>query len=92
MNEAQNMMEQAHETARTYAYAGKKAFEDHFDMPVTSNPEAAATYLAGFMQAASTDFAAWAIQKQLELLREALDGIVEEAVDRLVALKNNQGG
>lgn len=92
MNEAQYMMEQAHETARKYAYEGTKAFEAHFGMSVAANPEAAATYLAGFMQAASTDFAAWAIQKQLELLREALDGIVEEAVDRLVAFKNNQGG
>jgi hypothetical protein len=63
-------LRQAHETAREYAIYGRKAFEDLMGVSAANNPQATATFVAGFMQAAATDFAAWAIQRQLEGLRE----------------------
>lgn len=66
-------MRQAHDTAREYAIYGLKAFEDLTGMDRMANPEATATFVAGFMQAASTDFAAWTMHRQLERLREDLD-------------------
>jgi hypothetical protein len=70
---ADHAMEQAHATARKYAYEGIKAFEDltHFDS--MKNPQALATFVAGFMQAASIDFMGWAIQNQIEKLSGSLD-------------------
>lgn len=64
---------QAHQTAREYAIYGLKAYEDLTGMDRVSDPEAAATFVAGFMQAASIDFVGWAIQRQLEGLREAIN-------------------
>lgn len=66
-------MEQAHATARKYAYEGIKAFEDLTGLDPEENPQVLATFVAGFMQAASIDFAAWAMQHQLEGLRDDLD-------------------
>jgi hypothetical protein len=66
-------LRQAHETAREYAVYGLKAFEDLTGMDREDHPEAAATFVAGFMQAASTDFVGWAMQRQLEGLRDDLD-------------------
>ena len=74
-------MEQAHVTARHYARKAMEAYEDYFDMSVAADPKAAATFIAGFMQAASTDFAAWAIQRQLEQLQETADRISNQWVD-----------
>ena len=66
-------MRQAHQTAREYAIYGLKAFEDVTGLSANNNPQATATFLAGFMQAASTDFVGWAIQRQLEGLRDAVN-------------------
>ena len=66
-------LEQAHGTAREYAIYAKKAYEDLFGMALDHDPKAAATFIAGFMQAASVDFAAWAIQNQLEGLRNTIN-------------------
>ena len=74
-------MEQAHATARKYAYEGIKAFEDLTHLDPSKNPQALATFVAGFMQAASTDFVGWAIQNQLEGLREDIDRIETQWFD-----------
>lgn len=66
-------LQQAHETAREYAIYAKRAYEDLFGMELGHDPQAAATFMAGFMQAASTDYAAWAIQNQLEGLRNTIN-------------------
>lgn len=63
-------LHQAHMTAREYAIYAKKAYEDLFDTPINNDRQAAATFMAGFMQAASTDFVGWAVQRQLEELRD----------------------
>jgi hypothetical protein len=65
-------MRQAHATAREYAIYGVKAFEDVTGLIAKNNPQATATFVAGFMQAASTDFVGWAIQNQIEKLRDVL--------------------
>ena len=78
---ADQAMEQAHATARQYAIYAKKAYEDLFGTEVADDPQAAATFMAGFMQAASTDFTAWALQNQLEGLRDDLDSHVSSWVD-----------
>ena len=74
-------MRQAHETAREYAIYAKKAYEDLFDMSVQNDPKAAATFVAGFMQAASADFAGWAVQNQIEGLRNDIDRIETQWFD-----------
>lgn len=66
-------MRQAHETAREYAIYGLKAYEDLTGMDRVSDPKTTAMFVAGFMQAASIDFAAWALQNQIEGLRDDLD-------------------
>lgn len=66
-------LRQAHETAREYAIYGLKAYEDLTGMDRVSDPKATAMFVAGFMQAASIDFAAWALQNQIERLRDDLD-------------------
>ena len=73
-------LRQASMTAREYAREGMKAFEDYFDIPIAADPKAAATFIAGFMQAASTDFAAWAIQRQLERVNGSLDSGFEDLI------------
>ena len=75
-------MRQAHETAREYAIYAKKAYEDLFDMSVQNDPKAAATFVAGFMQAASADFVGWAVQNQIEGLRNDIDRIETQWFDR----------
>lgn len=80
---ADHAMEQAHETARRYAIFAKKAYEDLFDISVQNDPKAAATFLAGFMQAASTDFAAWTIQEQLKNLNVNLGTDFEDLLSFL---------
>lgn len=74
-------VEQAHETARRYAVFAKKAYEDLFDTEVGNDRQAAATFVAGFMQAASTDFVGWAVQRQLEGLRNDIDRIETQWFD-----------
>ena len=76
-------MEQAHATARKYAYEGIKAFEDLTGLDPEENPQVLATFVAGFMQAASTDFAAWAIQNQLEGLRNTINHTSDTWLDRI---------
>lgn len=76
-------LEQAHGTAREYAIYAKKAYEDLFGMKLDHDPKAAATFMAGFMQAASTDFAAWAIQNQLEGLRNTINHTSDTWLDRI---------
>ena len=83
-------MEQAHATARRYARMGMEAYEDYFDMSVAANPQAAATFLAGFMQAASTDFAAWAVQNQIEKLRDTLDRIADDLMTSGISFKEEK--
>jgi hypothetical protein len=75
MTAPSDAMEQAHETARRYAIYAKKAYEDLFDTEVGNDRQAAATFMAGFMQAASADFVGWAIQNQIEGLRNDIDRI-----------------
>lgn len=79
-------MRQAHETAREYAIYGIKAFKDLTDLDPQKNPQALATFLAGFMQAASTDFAGWAVQRQLEALRVDFGTDVEDVISILVRM------
>lgn len=79
-------MRQAHETAREYAIYGIKAFKDLTDLDPQKNPQALATFLAGFMQAASTDFAGWAVQRQLEALRVDFGMDVEDVISILVRM------
>jgi hypothetical protein len=74
-------MRQAHETAREYAIYGIKAFKDLTDLDPQKNPQALATFLAGFMQAASTDFVGWAMQRQIEGLRNDIDRIETQWFD-----------
>lgn len=80
-------MEQAHATARRYARMGMEAYEDYFDMSVAANPQAAATFLAGFMQAASIDFVGWAIQNQIEGLRGTIDSTADDFIDVAVSFR-----
>lgn len=63
-------LRQAHTTAHEYAIYAKKAYEDLFDTSINGDPQAAATFMAGFMQAASIDFVGWAVQHRLEELRD----------------------
>jgi hypothetical protein len=49
-------MYQAAATAEVYAKEGVKVFEDIFGTEAAHSREAAATFLAGFMQAAAHDF------------------------------------
>jgi hypothetical protein len=79
-------MRQAHETAREYAIYGIKAFKDLTDLDPQKNPQALATFLAGFMQAASTDFVGWAVQRQLEALRVDFGTDVEDVLSVLVRM------
>ena len=79
-------MEQAHATARKYAYEGIKAFEDLTGLDPKKNPQALATFVAGFMQAASIDFAAWAVQHQLEGLREEFNTDFEDLLGVVVRM------
>ena len=74
-------MRQAHETAREYAIYAKKAYEDLFDTEIGNDRQAAATFMAGFMQAASADFVGWAIQNQIEGLRNDIDRIETQWFD-----------
>lgn len=66
-------MRQAHQTAREYAIYGLKAYEDLTGITAKNNPQATATFVAGFMQAASIDFVGWAVQNQLEKLCDAIN-------------------
>ena len=77
-------MRQAHQTAREYAIYGLKAFEDVTGIAAKNNPQATATFLAGFMQAASLDFAGWAVQNQIEKLAHYAQKLVEvvEALEK----------
>jgi hypothetical protein len=79
-------MRQAHETAREYAIYAKKAYEDLFDTPINNDRQASATFMAGFMQAASTDFVGWAIQRQLEALRVDFGTDVEDVISILARI------
>ena len=81
---ADHAMEQAHATAREYAIYGIKAFKDLTDLDPKKNPQALATFVAGFMQAASTDFVGWAIQNQIEGLREQFSADFDGLTDLLV--------
>ena len=86
---ADHAMEQAHATARKYAYEGIKAFEDLTHLDPKKNPQALATFVAGFMQAASADFVGWAIQNQIEGLCDGLTRIADisdEGFEDIVSL------
>lgn len=86
-------MRQAHQTAREYAIYGLKAYEDLTGMDRVSDPEATATFLAGFMQAASTDFVGWAIQRRLEELRDVMRdefGRIGDELERATNIKLNR--
>ena len=72
MTTPSDAMQQAHMTAREYAVYAKKAYEDLFDTEIGNDRQAAATFMAGFMQAASTDFAGWAIQHQIDRLGDTV--------------------
>ena len=72
MTTPSDAMQQAHMTAREYAVYAKKAYEDLFDTEIENDRQAAATFMAGFMQAASTDFAGWAIQHQIDRLGDTV--------------------
>jgi hypothetical protein len=74
-------MRQAHQTAREYAIYGIKAWEDLTGMDRVSDPKAMATFLAGFMQAASTDYVGWALYNQLENLSNTIDRISDIWLD-----------
>lgn len=80
-------MEQAHMTARKYAYEGIKAFEDLTGLSPKNNPQALATFVAGFMQAASTDFVGWAIQSRVE----GVHGTLHDGFEDIVSLMAQQG-
>jgi hypothetical protein len=73
MIDAQRAMEQAAATADYYASRGVETYQRIFCTSVDNNPAAAARFLAGFMQAASTDFAAWAVQEKLDVLGMELE-------------------
>jgi hypothetical protein len=86
---ADHAMEQAHMTANQYASYAKKSYEYLFDTEIGNDRQAAATFMAGFMQAASTDFAGWAIQRQLEGLGDGLTRIADisdEGFEDIVSL------
>ena len=80
-------MRQAHETAREYAIYARKAYEDLFDTEIGNDRQAAATFMAGFMQAASTDFTGWAIQRQLE----GIHGTLFDGFEDLISLMAQKG-
>jgi len=89
MTAPSDAMQQAHMTAREYAVYAKKAYEDLFDTEIGNDRQAAATFMAGFMQAASADFVGWAIQRQLEGLRDGLTRIADisdEGFEDIVSL------
>lgn len=73
MIDAQRAMEQAAATADYYASRGVETYQRIFGMSVDNDPVAAAKFLAGFMQSASTDFAAWAAQEKLDALGMELE-------------------
>jgi len=81
MTAPSDAMQQAHMTAREYAIYAKRAYEDLFDTEIGNDRQAAATFMAGFMQAASIDFAGWAIQNQIEGLRNDIDRIETQWFD-----------
>lgn len=81
---ADHAMEQAHTTANLYASYAKKSYEYLFDTEIENDRQAAATFMAGFMQAASTDFIGWAIQNQIEGLREQFSADFDGLTDLLV--------
>ena len=83
-------MRQAHETAREYALHGIHAYIDLFDTGLHTDPKAAATFVAGFMQAVSTDFVGWAVQNQIEKLRDTLDRITDDLVDLGVSFREEK--
>lgn len=83
-------MRQAHQTAREYAIYAREAYVDLFGMGLDHDPKAAATFVAGFMQAASTDFVGWAIQNQIEGLRDDLDRIASDFVDLGVSFREEK--
>lgn len=83
-------MRQAHQTAREYAVYGLKAYEDLTGMDRVSDPKAAAMFVAGFMQAASIDFVGWAVQNQIEKLRDTLDRITDDLVDLGVSFREEK--
>jgi hypothetical protein len=76
-------------TAREYAIYAKRAYEDLFDTEVGNDRQAAATFMAGFIQTASADFVGWAVQRQLEGLRDDLTRIADisdEGIEDIVSL------
>lgn len=83
-------MRQAHQTAREYAVYGLKAYEDLTGMDRVSDPKATAMFVAGFMQAASIDFVGWAVQNQIEKLRDTLDRITDDLVDLGVSFREEK--
>lgn len=83
-------MRQAHQTAREYAIYGLKAYEDLTGMDRVSDPKATAMFVAGFMQAASIDFVGWAVQNQIEKLRDTLDRITDDLVDLGVSFREEK--
>lgn len=86
-------MRQAHQTAREYAIYGLKAYEDLTGMDRVSDPKATAMFVAGFMQAASTDFVGWAIQRRLEELRDVMRdefGRIGDELERATNIKLNR--
>jgi hypothetical protein len=56
---AQMAMEQAVDTAARYAQEARVEYESIFSMPVSSNPQAAATFMAAFMRTAAQDYESW---------------------------------
>jgi len=64
--DAQRAMEQAEATAEYYASRGVETYQRIFGMSIDNNPVAAATFLAGFMQAAAIDYHAWSTQQPKE--------------------------
>lgn len=83
-------MRQAHDTAHEYAIYAMKSYQDLFDISVDHDRQAAATFIAGFMQAASIDFAGWAIQNQIEGLRSIIGIAAEECIDVAVSFREKE--
>lgn len=65
-------MRQASMTSIEYAIEAVKSYEKLTGLKIADDPKAAAIFVAGFMQAASVDYAAWAIQEQLERIGDKL--------------------
>lgn len=66
-------MDQASATAEEYARRGAEAYERIFGVRAAHDRVAGATFIAGFMQAASTDFMAWVIQNQIDGLSDTIE-------------------